>query len=335
MEKLKNRLDAFSDAIIAIIITIMVLDIPPVLHDSLTNYLHLGKSVGVYFISFIFIANMWYHHGTAFSEISTMTYRIIILDMLFLMPLSLMPLLTNMMASNTTRTTVLLYGVLQLVVNILFRYLAKAIIHLQYTEAKEMRNVYQKIYGNSNRVMDGLSFAALIVAFIQPELSLFVFLAYPVVMFLLNSSARQEMYDVAALPEEQQRDFTQLSGTDLRDFRKAQRDFWRNARQSADTDATTKTDNRKVARTTTADPVNATPVTPPTTDESTVPQNVSSWLDQNVDPSVQRQFYQRFANMTPEQKAKIEQRMAQRMQRWFDQRRQPHDQHQHQHNDHH
>jgi Spy/CpxP family protein refolding chaperone len=56
-----------------------------------------------------------------------------------------------------------------------------------------------------------------------------------------------------------------------------------------------------------------------------VPQNVSSWLDQNVDPSVQRQFYQRFADMTPEQKAKIEQRMAQRMQRWFDQRRQPHE----------
>lgn len=218
MEKLKNRLDAFSDAIIAIIITIMVLDIPPVLHDSLANYMQLGKSVGVYFISFIFIANMWYQHGTAFSEISTMTYRIIILDMLFLMPLSLMPLLTNMMASNTTRITVLLYGVLQLVVNILFRYLAKAIIHLQYTEAKEMRNVYQKIYGNSNLIMDGLSFAALIMAFIQPELSLFVFLAYPVVMFLLNSSARQEMYDVAALPEEQQRDFTKLSGTDLRDF---------------------------------------------------------------------------------------------------------------------
>lgn len=325
MEKLKNRLDAFSDAIIAIIITIMVLDIPPVLHDSLANYMQLGKSVGVYFISFIFIANMWYQHGTAFSEISTMTYRIIILDMLFLMPLSLMPLLTNMMASNTTRITVLLYGVLQLVVNILFRYLAKAIIHLQYTEAKEMRNVYQKIYGNSNLIMDGLSFAALIMAFIQPELSLFAFLAYPVVMFLLNSSARQEMYDVAALPEEQQRDFTKLSGTDLRDFRKAQREFWRNARQSADTDDTTETGNRKVAQATTANPDDATPVTPPTADEGAVPQNVSSWLDQNVDPSVQRQFYQRFADMTPEQKAKIEQRMAQRMQRWFDQRRQPHE----------
>ncbi|KRM87554.1 TMEM175 family protein [Lacticaseibacillus thailandensis] len=315
MEKLKNRLDAFSDAIIAIIITIMVLNIPPVLHDSLHNYLQLGKSVSIYFISFIFIANMWYQHGTAFSEITTMTYRIVILDMLFLMPLSLMPLLTNMMASNTTTITVVLYGALQLVVNLLFRFLTKAIVHLQYTEATEMRQVYQKIYGNTNRVMDALSLATLVVAFVQPEFSLFVFLAYPIVMFLLNSSARQEMYDVAALPTEQQHDFTQLSGNDLRDFRKAQREFLRNA-QEAITNGQPPTD--KDATNTSAASGVAEKATKP--QAPGVPPSISSWLDQNVDPTRQRQIYARFANMTPEQRAAMEARVAQRMQRWFDQR---------------
>ncbi|WP_155286997.1 TMEM175 family protein [Lacticaseibacillus zhaodongensis] len=193
MEKLKNRLDAFSDAIIAIIITIMVLDIPPVLHDSLGNYLLLGKHVGVYLISFIFVANIWYEHSTAFGEIATMTYRILIFEIIFLAFLALMPLFTNMMAQNTTRTTVILYGLLQFLVNYLFRYLAKVIVHLQYTDKTEMQKVYVKIYGNANRYLDILSIVALVVAYFFPEAALFFYLAYPVLSFLLNSAARQEM----------------------------------------------------------------------------------------------------------------------------------------------
>ncbi|MCD2256492.1 DUF1211 domain-containing protein [Lactobacillus sp. CC-MHH1034] len=52
MEKLKLRLDAFSDAIIAIIITIMVLELPAVLHDSWPAYINLAKETGIFMISF-------------------------------------------------------------------------------------------------------------------------------------------------------------------------------------------------------------------------------------------------------------------------------------------
>ncbi|WP_054723447.1 TMEM175 family protein [Lacticaseibacillus nasuensis] len=172
MEKLKTRLDAFSDAIIAIIITIMVLDIPPVLHDTVNNYLQLGKHVGIYLISFIFIANIWYQHSTAFGEIDTMTYRILILDMFFLAPLALMPLLTNMMAVNTTRVTVVMYGALQLLVTFLFRVLTRAIVHLEYEDEQAMRRAYAKIYGNANLLLDALAVVALVVGVFKPALAL-------------------------------------------------------------------------------------------------------------------------------------------------------------------
>lgn len=329
MEKLKNRLDAFSDAIIAIIITIMVLDIPPVLHDSWANYLQLGRSVGIYLISFIFIANIWYQHSTAFGEITTMTYRILILDMFFLAPLALMPLATNMMANNTTRITVILYGLLQLVVNWIFRFLAKAIIHLQYTDRAEMSSVYTKIYGNANHYLDLLSVAALIIAWFLPELALLVYLAYPILMFLLNSDARQQMYDVAALPDDQQAAFLQLDAA-------GQRDFWK-AHQSIVTDPDADADpaddsgqapaasEQTADTTTTAQSTEAATPTNPTKPAPAQPEghpqapdlaaataNWSHWLDQNVDPRRRKQMQKRMDHITPEQQ--------QRMAAWFAQR---------------
>lgn len=53
MEKLKERLDAFSDAVFAIIITIMVLELPMPQHDSLTEYLQFGIAIGIFLLAFV------------------------------------------------------------------------------------------------------------------------------------------------------------------------------------------------------------------------------------------------------------------------------------------
>ena len=60
MKKLKKRLDAFSDAIIAIIITIIVLELPIHVVNGTVDYVQLFRSVGIYIVSFCFVANLWY-----------------------------------------------------------------------------------------------------------------------------------------------------------------------------------------------------------------------------------------------------------------------------------
>lgn len=275
MEKLKARLDAFSDAIIAIIITIMVMNIPPVLHDNWGNYLVLGKHIGIFLISFIFVANIWYQHATAFGEIETMTYRIMIVDILFLALLSLMPLFTNMMASNTTRVTVIMYGVLQFLVNQLFRYLAKIIIHLEYTDRAAMQQVYKKIYGNANIGLDAMAAWMLLVGWFKPEAALIFYLAYPILMFFLSSRARQEMYDVAVLPEAQQEDVAQLNPSEMKDFRKAQQQIMGGAQPAV---------------------------------------GWQQWLDQSIDPKKRQRIMQRYGRSTPEQQEELRQWFSQRKQ---------------------
>ncbi|ERL65028.1 TMEM175 family protein [Schleiferilactobacillus shenzhenensis] len=220
MKKLKLRLDAFSDAVIAIILTIMVLDLTPVMKDNWTNYLMLAKEIGVYFISFALVANMWYQHATTFNEIDDMSYRIMLYDFLYLAVLSLTPLATNMMAGNTTRITVIAYGVLSAVVSFTFRLLARAVLHFQYTDKSEMRQVYGKIYGEHNQFYAFLNIGLLVLAYFFPTVVVWFYLAYPVTNLLLSSRDRQQMYDVAQLTPAQRKEYLQLPREQMKAYRK-------------------------------------------------------------------------------------------------------------------
>lgn len=286
MEKLKSRLDAFSDGVMAVIITIMVLDIAPVLHDSWAHYLAMGQHIGIYMITFVFVFNMWYQHSTAYAEIETMTYQILIWEVVFLAVLSLMPLFTDMMAENTTRVTVMLYGVTQAVISFLFRGLAKSIVHLQFTTKAEMQQVYQKIYGNANRWLDGLSLVAIIVGYFLPQVALFFYLAYPIMSFFLNADARQQMYDAEALPAEQQKDLAELPASAYVDWRKIADQLY---------------DQRAAAT-----GQGSTPATSRTEQGS---PRWSEWLNRSLDPRYQKAVKAKFQNATPEQR--------QQMAAWF------------------
>lgn len=290
MEKLKSRLDAFSDGVMAVIITIMVLAIAPVLHDSWANYLAMGQHIGIYMITFVFVFNMWYQHSTAYAEIETMTYQILIWEVVFLAVLSLMPLFTDMMAENTMRVTVMLYGVTQAVISVLFRGLAKSIVHLQFTTKAEMQQVYQKIYGNANRWLDGLSLVAIIVGYFLPQVALFFYLAYPIMSFFLNADARQQMYDAEALPAEQQKDLAELPASAYVDWRKIADQLY---------------DQRAAAT-----GQGSTPATSRTEQGS---PRWSEWLNRSLDPRYQKAVKAKFQNATPEQR--------QQMAAWFAQQR--------------
>jgi uncharacterized membrane protein len=117
----KNRLEAFSDGVIAIIITIMVLEIK-IPHD--TSWEALSEQLPVfssYLLSFTFLGIYWGNHHHLLNAATHVNSAIIWSNMNLLFWLSLVPFATGWMGENHyAQNTVILYAIVLLICGISF-----------------------------------------------------------------------------------------------------------------------------------------------------------------------------------------------------------------------
>lgn len=94
-----ERFEALIDAIIAIVITIIVLEIPTAA-GSLAGLLELKYEFAAYAVSFIVCFNMWHFTYNLFTIINKINYKVILSISLMLFFLSLIPYLTLYVSAN-------------------------------------------------------------------------------------------------------------------------------------------------------------------------------------------------------------------------------------------
>jgi len=98
-----NRLEAFSDGVIAVAVTLLVLDIhvPPITPDEtlLHALLHNWPHYAAYAVSFMTIGIIWVNHHAMISRLARADHSILILNLLLLMSIVLMPFATELMAA--------------------------------------------------------------------------------------------------------------------------------------------------------------------------------------------------------------------------------------------
>ncbi|WP_164913598.1 TMEM175 family protein [Methanoculleus taiwanensis] len=130
-----DRLNAFADGVFAIVITLLVLELPvPEVADGLLwALLEQWPDFLAYIISFVFIGGFWITHAaiTRLTEQEDqVTFRLTLITLFFI---SLIPFSTSLMATHLTgsgsRLSVLLYGLNLLIASIMLsgimRYLAR------------------------------------------------------------------------------------------------------------------------------------------------------------------------------------------------------------------
>ncbi len=107
----KNRLEAFTDGVYAIIITIMVLELK-VPHDpTLNSYIEMWPVFTSYAVSFLFVGLNWASHHHLFQTVSKIDNKSLWINMLNLFILSLVPFATATMGENDFKTvTVTIYA---------------------------------------------------------------------------------------------------------------------------------------------------------------------------------------------------------------------------------
>ena len=111
----KARLEAFSDGVFAIIITIMVLELHAPHSSSPLSLLPLMPAFFSYALSFVFVAIYWNNHHHMLQASKKVDGRVLWANLHLLFWLSLVPFVTAWMGSNHFATLpVAAYGVVLL-----------------------------------------------------------------------------------------------------------------------------------------------------------------------------------------------------------------------------
>lgn len=127
----KSRLEAFTDGVVAIIITILVLD----LHLSDTNHTLAELAAKVptfiaYTTSFIGIAAIWINHHHIFTQVKTVTEPILWTNINFLFWLSLSPAATAWFGSDImSPLAAFVYQFDIILFNLAFLWLRRTVLH--------------------------------------------------------------------------------------------------------------------------------------------------------------------------------------------------------------
>ena len=156
-----ERLQAFSDAVFAIVATIMVIplklnikegDIPSdyILHDHLYN---LYPRYLIYLFSFVLVVDTWYSHSRIFSIVEQVDDVIMWLNLLSLLFISFLPYGTGLishfqasrpegfeLAVSTCSAIIILTGLI-MVVMLLYAFRKQALLHPEVADNTDMRSL--------------------------------------------------------------------------------------------------------------------------------------------------------------------------------------------------
>lgn len=114
----KERLAAFTDAVLAIIMTILVLELEKPEHISWQGLWNLRVNYFAYALSFFWLGMMWFSHHNAWTKIKKINNSTVIYSLLMLFFASLFPYTTSIVAQNYNNSTAqVLYGIIVLLVS--------------------------------------------------------------------------------------------------------------------------------------------------------------------------------------------------------------------------
>jgi uncharacterized membrane protein len=175
----KTRLEAFSDGVLAIIITIMVLELKIPHGTELHDLLPLVPAFISYVLSFVFLGIYWGNHHHLVHTITQVNSGIIWGNIHLLFWLSLVPFATSWMGENNfARTTVALYGATMFMCGLAY-YILQNIITKHYPGHESLKLALEK-QSRKGIISQIAYFLSVPVAFIYPLISALLFVAVAV-----------------------------------------------------------------------------------------------------------------------------------------------------------
>src|SRR5215218_692333 len=206
-----SRVENFSDGVISIIITIMVLtikipDITPDIHKSASPWLfrqhleHLWPYLITYAFSFMMIGIFWLNHHHMFHLLEKTDEALLVQNLFFLFWMSLIPISTAFAGANPLiEEAVAFYGFVMMMTTLAFAIMRAYSIRKGLVHTDRNRSVNSRIYkvsvrGRTKNYMGVIAyFCSVPLAFVNIYLAFACFIVPPILFFIPDGIDDEEL----------------------------------------------------------------------------------------------------------------------------------------------
>ncbi|MCA1293189.1 TMEM175 family protein [Paenibacillus sp. alder61] len=188
-----NRMEAFSDGVLAIIITIMVLEFKVPEGHNWEALIGLGPKLLSYIFSFVYVGIYWNNHHHLLHMVRTMNGRLMWLNLLLLFWLSLVPFTTAWMGeSHFEATPTALYGLILLLAAFSYWLLQRTISNQHAGDSSFVVALGKDWKGKLSPL---LYLVAALSAYVSPWISGFFFVLVAVIWFVPDQRIAHALRD--------------------------------------------------------------------------------------------------------------------------------------------
>jgi uncharacterized membrane protein len=162
----KGRLEAFSDGVIAVIITIMVLELHTPLGQDLAALRSVGPPLLTYVLSFVFVGIYWVNHHHLLHAAPHVDGRVLWANLHLLFWLSLVPFTTGWVGEHpAVAVPTAMYGVVFLMAGVAWLLLQAALVRRNGPDSLLAHAVGRDLKGKTSALLYA---AAIALAFVDP-----------------------------------------------------------------------------------------------------------------------------------------------------------------------
>jgi uncharacterized membrane protein len=189
----KNRLEAFSDAVIAIIITIMVLELQVPHGAELSTLQPLLPVFLSYILSFLYLGIYWNNHHHLLHTINNVKGRILWANLHLLFWLSLTPFATGWMGENHfAPIPTAVYGFVLLMSAIAYFILQTTIVKTQGKDSLLAKAIGRDLKGKVSPI---LYLIAIISVFYHPKIAQGIYLLVALIWLIPDKRIEKIFFD--------------------------------------------------------------------------------------------------------------------------------------------
>lgn len=178
----KGRLEAFSDGVFAILITIMVLELHAPEGNTFEALKPLLPKFISYILSFTYVAIYWNNHHHLFQSVNHVNGKVLWCNMLLLFCISLIPFVTAWMGENHfSASPVALYGLILLMAALSYPILLHSLIKLHGKDSLLAKSIGSDVKGKISIL---LYIAGILISYYNSMISLSMYFLVACIWFI-------------------------------------------------------------------------------------------------------------------------------------------------------